>query len=239
MRSGAAMSVSKERNIVIIGNKGCGKSTVANHIMRKDLFPVTAGVSSLSRPESCICRKDLVEIGGDHFTVTIIEVNDARDLKNHNDTSRLDSSRCECSKITVYHLILFVVREGRDQNEYYQMLENHLSQLRPTISDISAIIITNCETKKESSRFDAVQCFHEGKMENISSKMAGKCILTVGFPDIKSAPIQLKENLEEKISQDERALHELIKYADRSCAKSAIFKKWYHGVFDMICFSCR
>lgn len=227
------ISQGTNRNIIIIGDSGCGKSTIASKLdpridPRKDKF----GFFGIDSTESCYTEGpvDFRETAADSgrteeetYCITVI------------DTISLESERFEREKIQNFfarngidqiNLIIVVVKEGRitaDEKDLLQSVELLFSAnaLRKTL----AFIISHCEQYSTEVRESVVQSFNKFYSRLFPElKIPVDRIITTGFPSAEHYKDVIFRCFQDSIRNDAEKLKSLIVNAKESVDITTLFE---------------
>lgn len=227
-----AIPLITKMNIIILGEGGSGKSTVANNILqRKDAFEETHGVSSKN---SCTCFKSSVMINSSNYAVTVIEANTVQDIKDHFRSPR----ECCCNDLTKFHLILYLVKSGRQTQEYYDWISKQTKELSNETRAISALIITFSESMDKKHRDDAEEDLRSSLQVHSLMDVG---IYSMGFPRLETLPPMMSGAYKEVVDQDTKKLFEILESSikqGRVCQKNKLFKSWCGRLYDCCCGCC-
>ena len=181
------------RNVLLLGKRGHGKSTLGNRILDRDGWfkvndqqcPQTTKGSSMLKSASQL--KDYK-----------IQIYDHTGL--FEGASSIDTLYSDISD--VLHLVIFVLKQGCRFDE--SKVNTIISKWQ--ISEISALVLTHCERLSEKERGEMIEQF---KKDHPSvAELMGKGILAVGFPD--SSHIQSGSELSQRVEDDRKELRHLI-----------------------------
>ena len=205
-------------NVLIVGKTGCGKSTVANHILGETHFIECSEPSS----QEWITHKE------NHSQ---IEMNTWLQLKVI-DTKGLYATGNFANKVRRYitnnipegiSLVLFVYKKGRCTREEKEYLEYIISQFGKYAKDISALVITHCECETAEEREKIIEDFRTNPLTRNIAQFMGKGIITVGFPNTDKKPAYLLI-FKAQIEEDEKALHDIIRQSSRLYLANELIK---------------
>lgn len=207
----APLDIIQKRNIIILGRTGTGKKTIANQIVNRDALAIDSHMASLTR-EAGDFRCDEVDPKRKvHYNINIL------------DTLGPYSSTISTSKIVNYimeypsregregvNLVLFTFRKGvYEDNEckiFKKIIENRIGE---EIRNISALVITGCETLDEEERTRLINELKEDDSTKTIAEFMGKGIFPVGFPLLQDVKETLKEECKKGIASDTEGLREL------------------------------
>lgn len=201
------------RNVVVLGKTGGGKSTVANRIVETDdgsekfdvshavLTSVTVGASAHST---------LLETSDGNFNVQVVDTQGLFDTRNvcNSDIMR-NIKRFAREKVSEgFNLILFVFKQGRWTDEEQNTFDYIIKHFEKEISAISALIITGCDHFTETKKKGIIDEFKQ-KQPRIAAFMQ-KGIYAVSFPDIDKLKSPFREASERDQKIDQEALRNLV-----------------------------
>lgn len=203
--------IKKERNILLLGKCGAGKSSVANHIIGDEHFEVTDSMLAVTS-KTQMARAVLI-LPTVKYNLHVI------DTPGFFDSMR--TSREVIQEIKTFfksnisegvHLILFVLRCGRftpeDSTTFCYIMDGFKGQ---DIYSISALVITCCEDKNARERERIISEFTTHQMTKDIAKFMKKGIVCVGFPRLDEVDEELREVYRRKAQKDTEQLHALIK----------------------------
>lgn len=207
-----ATSITYDRHIIVVGKLGSGKSTVGNHIMKSNVFPVKSGVES-DTPKA-LCNTGIINHECSNYEVILIEAPGFCNTRN------INNSILEGVKSTIksyapngLNLVLFVRKEGRFTEEEDVIFSSIIDNLRDRIEAISALVITCCENKNPTAREKVVETFRTASTTARYASFMKKGIYTVGFPDLSEMDEQEAIKMENRMKKDEEQLMDLIAQA--------------------------
>lgn len=209
-----------ERNVVVLGKTGGGKSTVANKILetsptQKQPFVVSdrkVTDSATARANAAITY--LKTTDGCQYYIKVIDTVGLFDTKGKTNKEILDATKQYIRDQIPdgVNLVLFIYRQGRWTKEEQDTFDFITKNFRNEISSISALVITGCDGYDKPQKEDVIKDFTESK-----PKIAGfmeKGIHPVGFPDLTKLKPKLKALYEEDARNDQEELRRLIYSCD-------------------------
>ena len=198
------------RTVFILGKIGVGKSTIANQIFGRAVFPVRPSMEAMTRTsKELLCHNCVVSLSDTEMNVTI-KIIDTTGQFATTQYAACDHLISACDGQV--HLICFVTQNGviitdaekKAMKDIIRILDDHHLQ------HILALIITNCEGLDKKARNRVIEDFKFGKdTEGIAAAMHTR-IYTVGFPNTDKVIPVLKDAYKEEIANDRKKLHELI-----------------------------
>ena len=201
------------RTVLILGKIGVGKSTIANQIFGRVVFPVRPSMEAMTRTsKELLCQNCIVPLSDTEMNVTIKIVDTTGQFATTQYAARDLISACNGQ----VHLICFVTQNGviitdaekRAMKDIIRILNHHIDDHR--LQHVLALIITNCEGLDKKARDGVIKDFKLGKdTEGIAAAMHNR-IYTVGFPNTDKVIPALKDAYKEEIANDRKKLHELI-----------------------------
>ena len=182
--------------ILILGKCGQGKSTIGNRLLNKDHFFT---INCRTSPQTCSGSAVLKS---------------KSQLKNYKidvcDHEGFFQGHCSIEYLssdlpTKLDLVLFVLhQDGKFISDELKKLQALMNKRK--ISRISALILTHCERLSEDERGEMIEKF---KKDHPSvTKLMGKGILAVGFPD--NSHIQPGSQVSQRVEGDRAKLRHLI-----------------------------
>ena len=204
----------QRRNIVVLGKTGAGKSTVANQILGSDQFKVSTSTQSVTRRVTDGEAK--VNVGDIDYNIKIIDTIGLFDSGPVTNKQVIQSIKSHFQKKVPesVNLVMFVFREGRFTVEEKNAFEYIITKFSKEISDISALIITNCELKSAKTREKIVAEFRGNPTTKPFADFVKKGIFAVGFPNIEEIDDEeLRPIIQERIKKDKEELQLFV----RSC----------------------
>ncbi len=211
----AQSTLHETRTVMIVGKTGAGKSTVANAIARTDAkFLVKTSFSSVTQ-ECQDCDVSITEENTSYRLRVIDTVGlfDTDSLKNEETIAEL---KIYLQKFFAegINLIIFVLKEGRFSSEERATFDLIRKNFHKDISAISALVLTNCDTKNEAARSKIIQEFQTIGFTKPTAEFMKAGIYTVGIPskeDMNGFPPLIKDHYEQSVAIDREKLWALVK----------------------------
>ena len=201
----------ENRNVLVVGRTGAGKSAVANAILGTgEQFKVDHLPSRCTlEPEYKACEFDegsvryyftvIDTIGTDSFDSITEKISNKKIMKKNKEAVK--------QFVDGLHLIIFVVKEGwftDDDKATFDLVQKHFSK---DIDPISALVITGCEGK---DRNKIIEQYKEDTATKKTVEHMEKGIHPVGFPITAELSGPIKETLEAQAQDDAIQLRKLI-----------------------------
>ena len=220
----AEMRAVENRNVVVLGKTGAGKSTVANKISGLERFEVKNVASSVTADVTAVsCTLD-DEDARVRYNFKIIDTIGVFDTKYKNDDVMATIKKFfQTEAPEGVNLVLFVFRKGRFTEEEKNTFDFIIKNLRRQISDHSALVITSCEDLNETGRQEFLQSFITSEAKDVANFMK-KGICMVGFPDVSNMKPRVRQALEEDMQDEIKRLREIVKKADKKCLGKEMFE---------------
>ena len=183
----------------MLGSSDSGKSTVINRVIKEDRCEISQGFHFESAMQKI--DKTLV-ISDKEYHCTFLE------LYGSSDRSQRETQLLSIGKV---NLIMFVLRSGCSFIEIEDA--QRLMKLVRDASSISALVITDCESRSDEERMELVDKFKSNTQSKDLAAWMGKGVYTVGFPDLRGdqLPQQMKGCYESVALKDVTKLHELVR----------------------------
>ena len=211
------MAEKQSRAVIIIGDEGCGKSTIASKIDdridhgRTDLNQVCHTVGPMRWKNGYdINVIDTISFQSPRFSTENIERFFAKSSIDH------------------INLIIVVIKEDRIPEYERKVLESIVFSFdEDTLRKTLAFIISHCENYNEDKRKSIIKTFKNDKYFSKFTNFVSvpeKRILTTGFPSVKEYKASIFKCFEDGIRKDVEQLHELIISATESVGVNSLFK---------------
>jgi len=208
----------EDRNIVVVGKTGAGKSTVANKILGLEKFEVKNIATSTTTQVEARCSSFRDSSSRTQYNFTVIDTVGLFDTKKS--TSNIDVM----TKIKDFvqnespkgiNLVLFVFRKGRLTEEERHTFKHIIDKFSRQISDFSALIFTGCDGQSDDAKKEFRTSFETEAGD--TAKFMKKGIYMVGFPDVSKMKPSMKEVMEEEIKEQAEMLRKVVMEADKRC----------------------
>ena len=205
----------RNRCVLLLGQCGVGKSTVADHLVGHDpLSPdkppfrvYNGNLASMTRE----VKHELVEFmwENDLYRVTVVDTVGLFDTRAEGNDIIFEKFEeyIEKTKLRI-DLILFVFRKGRFTAEEKAVFSFIMTKFRsaPAIAGV----ITGCENDGTTTREEFVQHFEDHPFTREIASQMGMGIYPVGFPPLSRLPPPLQQAYMPHMVQDRDMLRELI-----------------------------
>lgn len=228
----------EERNVLLIGQTGHGKSTIANMILKSNTFDLNKfdhGNLTPIEPRSAevqrVINSEEDPVNGAStikYHITVLDtkglVDNYRDCeksRRKSQVSRTDSQSI-LDEIRKYltskrakdlHLILFVFQYSMDNRLSARdkaIYNLMLNNFQEEAKEISTLVITWCDKVTDDiSRNAIVEKFRHGRDTSFIADFMHNSIITVGFPDLEEMEV-VSEKLKKSIKHDEEILLQTI-----------------------------
>ena len=216
----------EDRNVVVVGKSGAGKSTVANKVLGLEKFAVKNIVNSLTSQVEARCSTFYDESSRTRFNFKVIDTVGLFDpTKSNIDLMTKIKTFFQSDSPKGVNLVLFVSRKGRFTIEERHTFDYIIHNFSNEISEFSALIFTCCDGQSDTANQEFLASF-EREESSIASFMK-KGIYTVGFPSVSNMKPRMKEVMEEEIKQQTEMLRKLVMEADKRCLGREMFQSTF------------
>lgn len=211
--------------MLIVGRTGGGKSTIANQILGRDEFKVSASFKSVTK--RIVHATTRINLMDGTYDITVYDTVGLFDTSMMSDAQIMKVIQTYVSTHSPdgIHLVLFVVKKGRYSPEEKEAYDNLMSLFKSRTSSVSALVITHCESDTDDSRTVYIRDIRAGSVTSKVAAFMKKGIYTVGFPDKTYMKPSLQALMKEYIEQDRQQILRLI----ASCHEKVILEppKWW------------
>ena len=194
------------RAILLLGKVGAGKMSIANRIIGEPLFEIQHSMASVSRhPVNELVSKP----SSDDYLVHLLDTIGQYERRSSLSFNELRSK----SRI---HLVLFVIQKGPVTKQEKEVFTSILKHGPRTLPDISALVVTYCETLDDMARNELIEQYKtDPSTRDIMSAM-GKGIYTVGFTHPEEMNEVVRQIYYQSMANDARMLQKLLNECDSS-----------------------
>ena len=218
-----AFTFIEERNVIVMGKVGTGKSTVINNIVGKEIFEARFSYSRVTREIGQIAGKLELEEAAymTNFIDTIGLADDAGTVSLSSDNFRNpdimvkinDAIKCRFKNgVSLVIVVLNMQSYTKDDKDMFKALQNNF---KPLFWKLAVLVFTHCDGMDENAVKKRIECFREDEeTKDIAAKFEDR-IITVGFPPIKAMKADLKESYKTDIKRDVAKLHEHLRKANK------------------------
>ena len=198
-----------QREVVVFGEAGCGKSTLANRILGvPDSAGFKTGYSVKSLTKEIALR---IAVHGNYQILMFDTPGFSGSTDNNKKQMKIINSHFRNRCPNRINCILFVRAIGSFTKSEKSMFEVIKKELHPRARSISALVITKCEDLNEDERRKYKTDFMSDKDTIEMAQFMDRGIHLVGFPNRKN----IQELLKEQIEMDEKTVRKLIlEFAD-------------------------
>ena len=195
----------------MVGKTCRGKSTLINNVVGEDFANLSNGIYPESTIPSHIYKTFVINNTQYHCHFTELPDLDYRPTQpvsyDEHISMVIADQRMDLEKV---NLIIYVSRLGRFTSEDHTFLQKYTGVFK-NAHNISAYVITNCDSKNDAARTRIVEDFKSNGRSKDFAAIMGKGIYTVGFPDLDDMDDEDREHVKRKMQKDVIKLHELIK----------------------------
>ena len=229
--------VDPHRNILILGRTGVGKSTVGNKIGSETFDVLASALPCTTKPEYTTFN---LRRQGTTYVVKVIDTVGLFDGKKDHKRVIVETKDYLQDKFREgISLVLFVMKQGRYDEAEKKSFNFIIDNLQKYVAEISALVITGCETLGKTKREDIVKEFKTLEDTKHVAKFMQKGIFTVGFPDltVMDDDDPLRMGLQTKMEADTDALRGLVASAKKMKLSRELFDdKWWEIFYhDRLC----
>lgn len=214
----------EKRNVIVLGKTGAGKSSVGNALIGKYKFEVKGSVSSVTTGTEV----KVEEFYHDEtkYVVKVIDTVGLFDtggaLSNDKIMTDLKTNLMESVPEGV-SLVLFVMKEGRFTQEEKNVFDIIIKEFTSDISEMSALVITNCDAKGSAARQGIISTFRNDTTTKQTAEFMKKGVFAVGFPDLDTMDEDEKPLYSKKMQKDRDALQQLVFESGKMRLASKLF----------------
>ena len=214
-RSTQRVSPTEQRNVVVLGKTGGGKSTVANKIIETESgvppFQISdRNVANSVTTETKASMAVLQTNDDRHYNVKVIDTVGFFDTNGKSNKEVMSTmKRYVREHVPIgLHLVLFIYKNGRWTKEEQDTFDFVTKNFREEISAISALVVTGCDGFDVTQRDEIVDDFKQARPDIADFMQKG--IFPVGFPDLNKLKASLREIYIEDIKADQETLRGLV-----------------------------
>lgn len=207
-----------DRNVVVVGKTGAGKSTIANKILEttdaRNPFKVSDTVLE-SITQTVSVKKTLLKTkGGVYYSVQVVDtigLFDTRALascKSNNDTMKEIESFFR-DRISGVNIIFFVFKQGRwtsEEKTTFDLFTRYF--VDSEVSSVSALVITGCDGYTDEQKEKVCKEFKEKQPEIY--RFMKKGVLAVSFLDLSKLIPEIQAIHKEQQKADQERLRKLV-----------------------------
>ena len=210
----------EKRSVVVVGVTGCGKSTICNKILGEEVFKVAQGFQTVTTAVEC--KGKSIDILGQTMDVTVLDTIGLSDAHGNSLDSMMEI-KDKIKQIGGINLVLFVIRLGRLTDAEVSALKLIEENMKQSIGIFSAAVITGCENLDAEGRKKTIEEFKSDRITGKFASMLQLGVHTVGFPDIKTYPEQIRSIFTEIAKKDTQELHKLVYRAGLQYSYDQVF----------------
>ena len=210
------MAEKQSRAVIIIGDEGCGKLTIASKIDDR----IDPGWTDLNQ----VCYTVGPMRWKNGYDINVIDTISFRSPQFSKENIEGFFAK---SSIDHINLIIVVIKEDRIPEYERKVLESIVFFDEDTLRKTLAFIISHCENYNEDKRKSIIETFKNDKYFSKFTNFVSvpeKRILTTGFPSAKEYKAPVFKCFEDGIRKDVEQLHELIISATESVGVNSLFK---------------
>lgn len=212
-----AYSTGGQRNVIVLGKTGCGKSTLANKIIcaseENETFKVKESFQAVTT--KIVGSIENVVIGTDTYKINMIDTigfsdNRQRGAMSDNNIVHAIKKHMRARAPEGISLIIFVFRRGRfteDEQKVFQIMADNFTDY---IKEVSCLVITGCDGLNEDARSQLISNFKTDPLTERFATIMTKGIYTVGFPKVSSLSSRAKEAAIEEMKDDIAPIHDMV-----------------------------
>ena len=211
------------RNVVVVGKTGGGKSTVANKVLGLEKFAIKNVANSVTSEVEAHCSTFYDQSSRTRYNFKVIDTIGVFDTKQKNDDviAKIKTFFRKDSPEGI-NLVLFVFRKGRFTDEERRTFDYIIGNFSDQISDFSALVLTCCEGQTDAANQEFHASFEEEASDIVSFMKRG--IYMVGFPDISKIKPEMKQVMEEETKEKAEMLRKVVMKADKKCLGKEMFE---------------
>lgn len=190
------------RNIIIIGNTGVGKSSLANVILGQGEFIV----SNLQNRRKAHAQTNHFVVDNTEYNIKLIDT----DMGSTDEILHEMRSFVSVIRNHEINLVMLVFKEGRVTNCQSEKLKSLIDCLNPMASEITALVVTHCELKNSATRDSIMSNYQKDDKTKDLSAFAMKGVFPVGFPVLGDIDKELRSKAEMMFKMDRTTLCQLV-----------------------------
>ena len=190
-------SLSRSKNVVILGKVGSGKRTLGNRIVGKDIFhhETALGTGNVDAHYG----EALARIGCTFCRILTV---DTESLQPGYKNPIPDIEQ----KFQEIHSIIFTIPHGCNPDENHESLMHAIKSFHRRAKSVSALVITHCERMTDEKREAIIAEFRDDARSSQVAAFMQHGIHTVGFPDLPTLAPDGKPILQDVIERDEEVV---------------------------------